>query len=718
MDEFEACSEVNSLLESNQELKAREILIRLLDQLHRDNQNYSNLVNHMIRRSGLYPYLKPESANWDDRCAYEAFKVDIGSRQFVTLHREQSSILRKLINNESIAVSAPTSFGKSFIIDAFISIKKPSNVAIIVPTLALTDETRRRIQRKFSDKYKIITTGDVELEERNIFIFPQERAIQYAKILPSLDLLVIDEFYKASPDFDKDRSPALQKAILRLGAKAKQRYFLAPNISELKKSIFTEGMEFLSVDFNTVFLEKHDLFKELGGNHERKTEFLIDLLARSTGNTLIYAATYSNIASVAAEIISRRSDTEYVRAHEFSEWLGSNYTINWTLTNLSKKGTGIHNGQLHRSISQIQMRLFDDPDGLDGLDSLISTSSIIEGVNTSAENVVIWSNKSGAGNAKLKDFSYRNIIGRGGRMLQHFIGKIYILEEPPAPSNTQLELSLPNSILANIDEVKYADGLSREQIVKIIAFKDEMRSLLGESGISEILESDEIQNSDSDLIKKIAAAIKSNPGEWNGLSYLNSNNPNDWDRILKKAFFLKVGIFGHGRRAEAVVHFIKTLTLNWKLSIPELMDRLSGHDIDIDDFFTMERAATYKYASILSDVAFINRKMTGSNFDITPFTTRLACAFLPPNVFKLEEYGLPRMLSRKIHDSGLIDLENTKLPLHDCLKGFIRVGSETIFRKIHTLTNFEKYIIEGFFEGIQESRQVANALDPAAGTSD
>ena len=705
MDDFEICSEVNSLLESNQELKAREILIKLLDQLHRDGRDYSSLVNHMIRRSGLYPYLKTESANWDDRCAYEAFKVDVGSKQVVTLHREQSSILRKLINNESIAVSAPTSFGKSFIIDAFISIKQPNNVAIIVPTLALTDETRRRIHKKFSKTHKIITTGDVELADRNIFIFPQERAIQYAKLLPSLDLLVIDEFYKASPDFDKDRSPALQKAMIRLGAIAKQRYFLAPNISDLKDSLFTKGMEFVSVDFNTVFLEKHDLFQEMGGNHQRKAEFLLNLLNTASGKTLIYAATYKNIATVASEIISNKADTRHDRAQEFSKWLEINYTSDWSLTRLSKKGVGIHNGQLHRSISQIQMRLFDDPFGLD---SLISTSSIIEGVNTSAENVVIWSNKSGAGNANLKDFSYRNIIGRGGRMLQHFIGKIYILEKPPTPSETQLELSLPSGVLGNIDEVKFANDLTREQIVKIIAFKDEMRELLGEEGITGILDSDEIQNSDSDLIKKIAGGIKSNPNEWNGLNYLNSDNPDDWDRILKKAFFLKIGIFGHGQRADAVVHFLKSLTFNWKLSIPEILSGLGNYDIGIDDFFTMERAATYKYASILSDVAFINRKMTGSNSDISSFTSRLACAFLPPNVFKLEEYGLPRMLSRKIHDAEIINLEDTDTTLHACIENFASIGIEQLICKVKGLTSFEKYILSGFYDGIQETRQEDN----------
>ena len=76
---------------------------------------------------------------------------------------------------------------------------------IIVPTIALMDEMRRRLQRKFGYYYKIITTTDAALAERNLFIFPQERAIGYVEIITSLDLLVVDEFYKASARFDRER---------------------------------------------------------------------------------------------------------------------------------------------------------------------------------------------------------------------------------------------------------------------------------------------------------------------------------------------------------------------------------------------------------------------------------------------------------------------------------------------------------------------------------
>ena len=109
-----------------------------------------------------------------DAFVYNLFKADIGLNEEKVLHREQFRLLSSLLAGKNIAVSAPTSFGKSFVIDAFIKLRKPRNVAIIVPTIALTDETRRRIYKKFANEYNIITTTDIPLAERNIFIFPQD----------------------------------------------------------------------------------------------------------------------------------------------------------------------------------------------------------------------------------------------------------------------------------------------------------------------------------------------------------------------------------------------------------------------------------------------------------------------------------------------------------------------------------------------------------------
>ncbi len=392
MEIFKECAVINDLLQDGKGNEARNNLIRLLDYHEREGIAYSPLVNHLVRESGLFPYLDPETASWQDRFAYESFKVNIGQDIPVTLHSEQSLVLKHLLDGTNLAVSAPTSFGKSLIIDAYIAIRKPTNVLILVPTIALTDETRRRLHGKFSAQYKIVTTAEVELGERNILIFPQERAIHYCDKLKSLDLLVVDEFYKASQDFDPERSPALLKAMMKLGAIAAQRYYLAPNISRLNENPFTKDMLFLPLDFNTVFLEKHEMFKDIKKDVQKKGEALVEILGRKRTKSLVYAGSYSNVTRVSNLLLEKKAELGIALLSRFSNWLAKNYDPNWILTMLVKRGVGIHTGQLHRSLSQIQVKLFEEEEGLE---TLVSTSSIIEGVNTSAENVIVWSNKNG-----------------------------------------------------------------------------------------------------------------------------------------------------------------------------------------------------------------------------------------------------------------------------------------------------------------------------------
>ena len=246
---FKRCGEVNDSLLQGDENNARNLLICLLGYMDEHKVPYNPLVNALIREVGLFPYMDETTSDWNDAFAYNLFKVDVGLNEEKAMHREQYRLLSALLEGKNIAVSAPTSFGKSFVIDAFISIKKPSNVMIIVPTIALTDETRRRIYKKFAKEYNIITTTDVELEEKNIFIFPQERALHYIDLLDSIDILIVDEFYKSSKVFEKERAANLIKAIIKIGEKAKQRYYLAPNISKIEDNPFTQDMEFLKIDF-------------------------------------------------------------------------------------------------------------------------------------------------------------------------------------------------------------------------------------------------------------------------------------------------------------------------------------------------------------------------------------------------------------------------------------------------------------------------------------
>lgn len=454
-------------------------------------------------------------------------------------------------------------------------------------------------------------------------------------------------------------------------------------------------MEFLHIDFNTVFLEKEDLYTEIGNDQQKKSNVLLRIISANTGKTLIYAGTYSNVKKLSTLFIDSCNSLHRVLLHQFQSWLAINYDPNWELTKLIIKGVGIHNGQLHRSLGQIQIKLFEEDLGID---RIISTSSIIEGVNTSAQNVILWSNKNGR--TKINDFTYKNIIGRSGRMFRHFVGKVFVLEKPPTEENTQLDLEFPDELLGSIDNDRFDIKYTQDQVAIIKEYENKMKDLLGVDNLNSLRKNDTFQSSNSKLILAIANNIKRNLSSWNGLAYLNSDNPDDWTTLLYKVLNLQPDIWEI--EWKKYIKFIKILTKNWYYSIPEMLDDLSEYNIGIDDFFKLERNTTFKLASILSDLSVVYNRINKQNpVDISLAISRMAHAFLPSVVYQLEEYGLPRMISKKIHDSGIIQLDGNNKNIYDVINEFRCIGDEKLIRNVGNLDKFDSYIIRYFYDGIR-----------------
>lgn len=691
---FTACQKANNLIEAGQEADARDCMIQLLSNMQKSQLPSNALVNHLIRQLGLYPYIQMDTASLQDQIAYEVFKANVGQENDITLHREQSFLLKKLLEGTDIAVSAPTSFGKSFIIDAFIAIKQPQNVVIIVPTIALTDETRRRLCRKFSDRYTIITTPEVSLGEKNIFIFPQERVFGYVDKIKDIDILIIDEFYKAEASTD-GRSSLLLKAILELSGKAKQRYFLAPNISSLEASPFTKGMQFVPVEFKTVVTEFHHDYQDFATDNkeDEKKKRVLSIIRETNTKTLIYAGSYTQ-TDVLLELLSNNlPDICSPILQDFAEWLRENYGKDYTLAKAVPKGVGIHNGRLHRSLSQIQVNLFEREDGIN---NLVSTSSIIEGVNTSAENVVLWSNRNGT--ARLSSFAYNNIAGRGGRMFRYFVGRVYELEQPPVREPKELKLEMPDDVLLTIDPKRSNTELTREQIIKIVAFSEEVDSILGKGVYNKMINDPALRSFTSYDIRDTASELMKDEAAFSSLPLLFSENIKDWNTPLRDCYFH----MGHIDIMDwQFIRFVKILSKNWQMTIPEMLTemRQSGVGIDINTFFEYERKVAFDLSSLLGKVNTLLKYIREDTIDISPFIVRVNHAFLPKLVYELEEYGLPRMISRKIQDTGLIDLEQADKSVNDIIEEFHKVGFKTI-KEATNLSEFESYVLSFFYSGI------------------
>lgn len=687
---FDKCREINNLLHANDENIARDELIRLLDYHATHEIPYTPLVNHLIRELGLYPYIDEETSSLQDQYVCNLFKVDVGLDEEKPLHIDQYKLLRALVEGQNIAVSAPTSFGKSFVIDAFIKIRRPQNVMILVPTIALMDETRRRMYKKFSEEYNIITTAESEMGERNLFIFPPERAIQFVNRIVRLDMFIVDEFYKSSKILDSERSEAFVEAIMRYGEKSNQRYYLAPNISSLPANPFTEDMTFERLNVKTVCLDEHDYTHQINGDANVKNEIFKELIHEVQGKTLIYAGSHKQTTSVSNLVLTSVPEKDSPLLMDFSNWLGENYDYNWNLTLLVQRGFGIHNGRLHRPISQVQISLFEKEDGLD---RIISTSSIIEGVNTSAENVIVWMT-TGRG-LRFNNFSYKNLIGRAGRMFRYFVGNIYILAKPPVDEDTELTIDFPESIEGSFDPEEFDRYLTAEQIAKIHAYDAEMENIVG--GFKELKQQGVFQSSDMYFIGKLAHVMNERKDKWGCLYYLTVNNPDSWTIPLMQ--LLRNSQIVRWNEYEKLVEFVKILSQNWTKTIPELLDEMEDIDVGIDEFFRLERLVSYQLATLVNDVNILQKKILHSDFDLSEFKSKLSCVFLPPIVYYLEEYGLPRMMSRKIQRAGLIDFEDEDLSLDNALNKFREIGKDRIIYEAQMI-GFETYIIDYFYDGI------------------
>lgn len=150
--------------------------------------------------------------------------------------------------------------------------------------------------------------------------------------------------------------------------------------------------------------------------------------------------------------------------------------------------------------------------------------------------------------------------------------------------------------------------------------------------------------------------------------------------------------------AESVLYAVMLLRLNWTKTIPEIIALLGGR-VGINLFFELERAVKFRLSSVFSDINAMNRMINSHNIDITPFIAKIGHAFLPPVVSDLEEYGLPRMISRKLQDANLINFENPDLSLHAALDFLQKSGLEKIKRQTESLTQFDEFLLRHFLEG-------------------
>ena len=462
---------------------------------------------------------------------YHKANISFGTNTIV-LDGFQKEIIDKYqsLDNKRIIVSAPTSFGKTYILQEIICINKNiyNNIMLILPTIALLNETYSKItnlNNNLNLKYKIITTNYEETSERNIFIFTPERALKFIGLNKiTLDFFFFDELYKideslqlpedlsdnqsgVATSIDK-RAIAFRTCLYLLSKTIKDFYLAGPFISfnSLSGTGFDEfikkyNITVFSINFDPTLRITYSAWKKSGIEEEnpvtnsiKSIDYKIDKITRvekfkrvesfilnnNLGKTIYYLQNPNEIVKLIKDV-----DNEYIENYEMSETLKifvehlkNKYNVKkygietsdyWSIINCLKHGIGIHHGQIPK---YIQTQILDEFNKKDtGLKYLFCTSTIIEGVNTSAKNVVMVANSIGKDEQKI--FSQKNIKGRAGRYYINPVGRVFFLNKEQKDIDIDFKLKLNflnysiNSLTAiDLDNTDIEDLSENNKIAK------------------------------------------------------------------------------------------------------------------------------------------------------------------------------------------------------------------------------------------------------------
>lgn len=424
----------------NSELRNyRENLILKLDEF-KDKKDFfaGTELSKSLFSADLTMYSGQNSLNSIIYNAFSVSHLDIT----ISLHPEQVEIINELYNNEGIILSAPTSFGKTFCVFEYIAREKPKCVVLIVPTLALVDEYNKKIIKRYKNSFEsykvylnISEDYQYDFAVNNIFILTHDRVVDRINysIFNDIDLLVIDEVYKLKRDDFNDRVLILNLAYYHLVQKAKKHILLAPFIGGIDNiDILEKKPKFIKSDYSPVVnkVKTYDINTDESIVRFNKTvEILNDLPPEE--KKMIYFPSVHNISSfVKSEAIIENPVQLSRDIISFIKWIKKEIHPEWYLVKSMEAGYLIHNGQLPIGIRMFQLDYYNQEHS--GFNTLLCTSTLLEGVNTTAKHIII-TKPSRKRKENFDAFDFFNLVGRSGRLFQHYLGIAHYIKSPTDP---------------------------------------------------------------------------------------------------------------------------------------------------------------------------------------------------------------------------------------------------------------------------------------------
>lgn len=519
---------------------------------------YRSIVFEAAQKLRMFGYIKGTNRIAQDEFFYDnlndikhsAIQNYYKSKVFSNnlLDKRQKEVIDKFMSLEQkrILVSAPTSFGKTFLLREiiFLNRERYRNILLLFPTIALLNENTESVNQLIQElklEYKIINNvySGIEDTEKHIFILTPERAL---KLLAdntnlSIDFFFFDEVYKIDEDFDRNedsnekegeedvkqdngnRAKAFRIVLYLLAKSVKEYYLAGPylNLNQVKKGmqiflkdnnitpiqiefeptsrIEIDAWKMNGIEYHPILGEiKKQLYAHAGPSTKEKVQGIVKYLQENRlGQAIFYCSTPSNSMKYTRDIIEAFSEEKEKKIpYDFIEHLKKKYnvkigkskdsTMYWSLVQALENGIGIHHGKFPKYVQNEVLRLFNNGD----FDYLFCTSTIIEGVNTNAKNVVIINNS--VGNTTMTAFALKNIKGRAGRYYHHAMGRVFYTDSKQRQIENADDMQLnfqtydTHPILnADIDNASLDDLAEENRNIKVEREEKFNRNLLSDN---------------------------------------------------------------------------------------------------------------------------------------------------------------------------------------------------------------------------------------------
>lgn len=434
-------------------------------------QYYENVYidENNLMNLGLNMYIKKSKILKND--IYSVFHQSKYDNRIV-LHPQQAECIDLLFKNNNMILSAPTSFGKTYVAFEFIARNDFNNVVFIVPTIALMNEIMKKVKDKFSDKYNIITNSFEDFEEKNIFILVPERVdIELINKIKEVDFLIFDEIYKlkriqTEKERERDkRIITLNRGYFELVNKSKRALLLGPFI----KDVVFERTK-LNNNIVKYFSDYSPVYNKIDFIEEDKNIFTIKEI-ENKNQKLIYFKSPGSIYKFCINKIEEK-DSQNLKSNSLTEWCDKYISEKWLPAIMLKNEIGIHHGSLPTFMRKYIENMYNS----NNLKTILCTSTLLEGINTPTNELIVYDSED------LSAFEINNLIGRVGRLGKFKTGNIFLFDKKLEKAIIGEEKYETIEIIAEDNKI-----LDIEEVIYLLKDKD----LLDESQNKIIKELDE-----------------------------------------------------------------------------------------------------------------------------------------------------------------------------------------------------------------------------------